>query len=277
MPNLPVKDDRILPLTRIVLIIVVPFLLLAFLILYLFPQTSGERFAWQIKPNMTALLIGAGYFAGAYQFVFTIFGQRWHRIALAFPPVVAFTIFMFLATVLHWDRFDIRHFPFQVWLVLYIISPFLVTFIWLRNRVTDPGTPEPGDLRVPGFARLGFYAFGVIGLLMVALFFLTPQTLIAVWPWKLTPLTARVLGGWFGLLGIGGIVTGRETRWSAWCIPVQSITLWAVLVLVGALLNPQDFTSARVWNPFSLGMLVGVFAMTVFQLGMELKRMQVKG
>ena len=123
MDNLPVKDDRILPLTRIILILVVPFLLLAFVILYLFPETSGERFAWEIKPNMTAVLIGSGYLSGAYQFVFTIFGKRWHRIAAAFLPVTTFTIAMLLATFLHWDRFDIGHFPFQVWLAIYLSPP----------------------------------------------------------------------------------------------------------------------------------------------------------
>jgi hypothetical protein len=47
----PVQDDRILLQTRLVLIVVVPFLLLAFLILYFFPVLSGEHFAWEIRPS----------------------------------------------------------------------------------------------------------------------------------------------------------------------------------------------------------------------------------
>ena len=43
--NISTQDDRILLQTRLVLIVVVPFLLLAFLILYFFPDLSGERFA----------------------------------------------------------------------------------------------------------------------------------------------------------------------------------------------------------------------------------------
>jgi len=58
--SIPVQDDRILLQTRLVLIVVVPFLLLAFLILFIFPDLSGERFAWAIKPHMTALFIGSG-------------------------------------------------------------------------------------------------------------------------------------------------------------------------------------------------------------------------
>ena len=267
-----IKDDRILLQTRVVLLIVIPFLLLAFLILYFFPDTSGERFAWEIKPHMTALLIGSGYLGGAYMFVFAIREQRWHRISGAFPSVIAFTIAMMLATVLHWDRFDIHHFPFQVWLFLYAITPFLISFLWWKNRGTDPGTPEENDLEVPGFARTGFFVFGLAGTAVMLLMFLFPQTFIDIWPWKLTPLTTRILGGWFGLLGVGGLNTSRDPRWSAWRIPMQSITFWAVLVLIGAFRNPSDFAPAGIFNPFTIGTSVSIVMMVGFQVWMEMKK-----
>ena len=112
---------------------------------------------------------------------------------------------------------------------------------------------------------------------MMGLLFLIPEVMIQAWPWKLTPLTARVLGGWFGLIGAGGVLTSRDSRWSAWRIPMQSFTLWAILILVGALRNPQDFAPEGVWNPFSIGMLTSVVGMIVFQVGMEIKRNQISG
>jgi hypothetical protein len=54
-------DDRILPVTRIVSAIIVPFLVLAFLILYFYPDESGQRFAWAIYPRIQAMYVGAGY------------------------------------------------------------------------------------------------------------------------------------------------------------------------------------------------------------------------
>jgi hypothetical protein len=41
-------DDRILPITRWVAVIVVPFLWWAFFILYFYPDTTGARIAWAI-------------------------------------------------------------------------------------------------------------------------------------------------------------------------------------------------------------------------------------
>jgi len=60
------SSDAIYPLTRIVAALVVPFVVLAFVILYVFPQLSGERFAWDIQPALTAVYMGAGYIGGAW-------------------------------------------------------------------------------------------------------------------------------------------------------------------------------------------------------------------
>ena len=204
-------------------------------------------------------------------FVFAIFGKRWHRIKAAFPPVTTFTVAMLLATFIHWDRFDIRHFPFQLWLILYVITPFLVPYLWIKNRATDPGTPEADDLTVPVFAKWAFMAFGVVGIGMAIFMFISPQTLIHVWPWTLSPLTARILGGWFGLLGVGGFYASQDPRWSAWRMPLQSITFWGILILIGAFMNPQDFTNG-LWNPFTVGTAVVIVLLSAFQIGMEIQR-----
>lgn len=267
----PTKDDRILPGTRIVLAIVVPFLLLAFLILYLFPDLSGERFAWEIKPHITALFIGSGYLGGAYMFVFAIFGRKWHRVSGAFPPVISFTIFMLLSTFIHWDRFNIHHFPFQLWLILYIITPPLIFYLWRLNRQTDPGILEAGDIPVPLLARRVFFGFGVAAMLWAIFMFVLPEVVLPLWPWKLTPLTARILAGWFSLLGFGGLFTSRETRWSTWQVPLQSITLWASLVVLASFLNPNDF-SAGVWNMFTIGTMLSVLMLLAFQFSMQLSK-----
>jgi hypothetical protein len=225
---------------------------------------------------MTALFIGSGYLGGAYMFVFAIFEKHWHRIKAAFPPVTTFTVAMLLATFLHWDRFDIHHFPFQVWLVLYIITPFLVPYLWLKNHFSDPGAPEPDDLTVPALARWTFLASGVLGVGMALLMFIAPQSVIPIWPWTLTPPTARVLGGWFGLLGVGGLYASQDSRWSAWHMPMQSITFWGILILIGAFMNPQDFTNG-LWNPFTVGTTLVVVTLTAFQVWMEIHRKQLIG
>jgi len=266
------RDDRILPTTKVVLTIVVPFLALAFLILYFFPERTGNRFAWAIKPAMTALFIGAGYLGGGYQFVRLIFGSKWHRYSMAFPPVMTFTVAMLAATVLHWDRFDIRHFPFQLWLILYVITPFLVTWLWWTNRRTDPVAPEPGDPLLPRGANLAFGVLGVFTLLGALAVFVKPQLAIGVWAWSLTPLTARVVAGWFALMGVGSLVLARERRWSACQVALQSFMLWHGLVLVGALWHATDFGERGLVNGYVAATVAGLAGMGALYLLMEARR-----
>jgi len=259
-------SDRILPITRVVAGLVTPVLVLAFLILFFAPGSSGQRFAWEIKPDLTAMFMGAGYLGGAWFFANVLFGRRWHRVGLGFPSVSVFTVTMLLATILHWARFDINRFPFQLWLALYIVTPLVVPALWLLNRRADPGTPEPGDLAVPGFVRRGYGLLGIGLLAVVVIGFLAPDLFIAVWPWKLTPLTARVVAGWGSLLGVAGVVSSRDSRWSAWRLGLQSIFIWQALTLVAAVLRPGDFTRGSLFNWYvgalaaALASIAGLYA-----------------
>jgi hypothetical protein len=84
-----VRDDRIYTITRVVALIVVPFLWLAFLILFFNPESTGERFAWAIKPHMTALYMGAGYLGGSWVFINANIGKHWHRLQGVLLPITA--------------------------------------------------------------------------------------------------------------------------------------------------------------------------------------------
>jgi len=267
--DLSERDDRIFLSTRVISAVVVPFLVLAFLILYLTPEQSGTRFAWEIKPSMTAAFMGAGYLGGSWLFISTVFGRRWHRVAAGFLPVTTFTIFMLLATIVHWDRFDIRHLPFMLWLGLYVITPLLVPFIWWRNRVTDPGRPEPGDQVAPALARWSLRLLGAALLLFAVIGFIFPDRLIALWPWTLSPLTARVMSGWFALLGVGGLVIGREIRWSGWRVGLQSIGLWHLLVVGAAVIYRADFPDGLL-NWYLISVVLVLVGMVALYLAMEI-------
>jgi hypothetical protein len=254
-------DDRIFPITKIVAALVIPFLVLAFLILYLFPQESGQRFAWEINPYIMDIYMGAGYLGGSFLFLITLIGKRWHRVSAGFPAVTGFTIMMLIATILHWSRFDINHFPFQLWLILYVVTPVLVPWLWWRNRVTDPKVPEPADVVMPAFVRVGVRLVGLALLLVSITSFIWPTVLIQVWPWTLTPLTARVLMGWGVLLGVGNIAISTDSRWSSWRVAVGSIFIWHFLYLIGSFIHAGDFKDGQWLNWYNLS-VVGLLAAT---------------
>jgi hypothetical protein len=105
-------------------------------------------------------------------------------------------------------------------------------------------------------------ASGII-LLVAVLLFLFPALAINLWPWTLTPLTARVVAGWQALLGAGGLVIARQGRWSAWPIPLQSIGLWQLLLLLALLLYRAELGEQGVLNWFVGYTAAGIVAIAL--------------
>jgi len=264
------RDDRIFPITRWTLAVVNVALLFAFLVLYLFPQTTRTNFAWEIKPEIMAVFMGAGYISGAYMFVFAIFGRKWHRVKNSILPVSTFAAVMLLVTILHYDRFLHGNFGFKLWLAIYIVTPFVVPWLWFNNRVTDPGTPETGDKIVPQVIRWAAGLVGAVTLLFWIVNFINPPFLIAIWPWKLTPLTARTVCAWGTLVSVGGLILFREKRWSAWRYNIQSIALWQGLMVIGSILHRQDFNSGSLFNPYFIAIVFFLFVLFLLYAWMEL-------
>ena len=252
-------SDQIFAFTKIAAFFVVLILISGFIILYLFPDDTERLFAWTIKPRMTPLAMGAGYAAGAFFFTRAILAKRWHHVGTGILPITVFSAAMGAATFLHWDRFNHEHITFTLWTITYIVTPFLIPFIWIRNQVTDPGIMEPGDIAVPMFVRW-IMAFAGIFQLAVGLFmFFMPQVFIPIWPWTLTPLTARVIGGWFSLPGAGGLMIAREKRWSAVRITMQGTLIYVGLLLIGVWRAWSDFDTAKPLTWAYLGMLTVSF------------------
>jgi hypothetical protein len=84
---------------------------------------------------------------------------------------------------------------------------------------------------LPILAARVIAAVGVLALVMGLFLFLLPAAAMALWPWPLTPLTARVLGVVF-CLGLAGIGAPIDRRWSSARLPFQvaGVMLSAVLV-----------------------------------------------
>jgi hypothetical protein len=272
VPNSVKRDDKIYRETKWLSAIIIPFLIAAFYILYLKPTETKALFAWEINPTMTAMMLGAIYIGGAYFFLRVLGAQRWHWIKIGFLPVTIFASLLGIATLLHWDRFTHGHISFITWAALYFTTPFLVVATWLRNRVTDPGTPDPDDVILPQVVRVAMSIIGVTSFLVSIALFLQPQLMIDVWPWTLTPLTARVVGAMFAL-GLTALGIGLEKRWSSVRLMLQAQFFMMVMVLTAAIRAWGEFdqTKPSTWI-FITGLVIVILATISFYLFMERQR-----
>jgi len=259
----------VLPITGWVARLIIPFLAAAFLVLYGLPDQTTRYFAWTIRPEMTPIIMGAGYGAGVYFFYRVATVDEWHTVAPVFLGIATFTWLMAAATVLHWENFNHGHFTFILWVFLYAVTPILIPALWVLNRRTasEATGSEP---RLPRLVRVLGGGIGVVVTASAIVLFVAPTLMIEVWPWTVSPFTARILAGWFALFGVVNGVVILDPRWSAARILIHSQILGFTLVLIGVGRAWVNFDAANIltWGVVG-GMAVYLLAICLLYVAME--------
>lgn len=270
------KDDRILAVTRWTFFVFAVILVSAVIILWGTPGETPDRWAWTIRPDMTPIFMGSVYAAGAYVFFRLFASPVWHPFAAVLLGAIALTALLMVTTLVHLDRFNDGDGPlpavivFYGWVGIYALAPFWIALLYALNRGADPGDTGDEASQVPGRVRSGAAALGAAAAVTSAFFLVWPDFMIDVWPWELTPLTARVLASYVATIAVLGLVLSRDGRWSSWRVIVQTLLVFAVLLLIGAARAFDDFDQD---NPLTwvylAAVVVGAIALALFYRRME--------
>jgi hypothetical protein len=118
-------------------------------------------------------------------------------------------------------------------------------------------------MRFPVPARVAVGAIGAVTLAIAIVLLVSPGVVIALWPWKLTPLTGRVMAAMFALPDVVGLGLAMDSRRSAARVILQSQCYSIVLILVAVYLARQeiDWTNVGAW--LFTGGLAGMVVMIV--------------
>jgi hypothetical protein len=254
------SDDRILPFTRVVAAVVTAILVTAWIVLYLWPEQTDRRFAWTVAPTMTPMLMGAGYGSAALFWARVTAGRRWHTLGVGFLPTTLFTWMLLSATLLHWDKFHHGTGAFRLWLWVYIVTPIAVPAVWAWNRRRDPRDLDVSDPPFPDPVVAALIASGIVMLAIAAWLFLFPSSVIGVWPWALTPLTARTVAAFVALPGVAWLAIASDGRWSATKAVVETLALGLVLLMIAVARAWEEFDTSRPLTWAYVGGLVGTLA-----------------
>ncbi|HUR83803.1 MAG TPA: hypothetical protein VMY78_00530 [Solirubrobacteraceae bacterium] len=270
------RDDAVEPAMRIAALVVVAVLLPALVILWGLPGDTADLWAWTIKPDLTPIFMGAGYGAGAYFFLRVYLTRRWHEVSVGVLSAAVFALLMLVTTLLHFDKFNKGDAPtlaaiaFWGWTIVYILSPWVVGWLWWRNERRDPRTPEPDEPLVSPTVRLVARVAAIGALLAAATALIAPDVAIDNWGWDLTPLTARVIACFTAQVGFAFLVLSFDPRWSSWRVLVQTFLVAVALLLVGALRASGAFIDGRLlaWG-YVAGLVGGAIALLALYRSVE--------
>ena len=225
--------------------LLIPVLVTAFAVIYVFPDVGADYFAWPMSPLMSSMMLGATYLGGAYFFVVVLHSRQWRHVWLGFLPIAVFAATLGVATLLHWESFVHGRFGFTVWAGLYFTVPLVLPALWYRNQRRVARSTAQRDPGLPGVSRRAFGALGVVLTIAGVLLFLFPELMIPTWPWPLTPLTARVMAAIYLLPGLVGLSIAADGSWNSARYLLQAQAFSIVLMLVAVYVARADFDWGR--------------------------------
>jgi hypothetical protein len=235
---------RLLPGTRVLLGAFAVLTVLAFVALFVLAGNTRNTFAWTIEPPLTAAFLGAGYAAGSVLVLLSLRQSAWANVRVPFLTIFVFVVLTLVATLLHVDKlhFDddfgalglVAKGAAWFWLAVYVVIPVaMLVLLVLQERA--PGVDPPARHPVPGVLRVALAVESAALVVVGALLFVDPANAASVWPWTLTPFTARVTGAWliaFGLATALAALAGDLRRLRTGTI---AYTVFGALVLVSVL------------------------------------------
>lgn len=223
------------------------------------PQDSATNFAWPILPVVMAAVLGGFYITSAPLFLLPFFARRWEMIRSMILPTALFSILQTAATFLHWDKFSVGSLPFYVWFASYVLPPPIFITAYILHQRKSASSSGASDDPIPAWIRRLLILCGGGLTITAILVFIVPNLLIPIFPWQLTPLTARSFCAWLVAVGTIMLSMSRENdRMQArLATPMLILILPALLMQMARFAKEVNWASPVLWVGLLLFAIVG--------------------
>jgi hypothetical protein len=235
--------------------------------LFFLSEHTNQFFAWTIKPPVTAAFIGGGYLAVTTALALALRETDWAQVRVGVWVVATGLVSILIATLLHLDKFHL-HSPIWSaqawawsWLFLYVaLVPGLIAALWAQRRKLATESPRRATLAPT--LRLALRLLGALMLVIGAALFVAPGTAEQLWPWPLTPLTARMVGSFYLAFAVSLFAAAWENDYVRIQVASFAYVVFAILQVVNAVRYP-----AVDWQDLP-GLLLAVVLLALFAIGM---------
>ena len=186
--------------------------LIAGFLLFPLAEETDRFFSWTIQPPLTAAFLGAAYWAAFVLIGWSATRTTWEEVVPALVPVTVIAVLLLGATLIHLDKFDLDSLFGWFWLIVYCTVPLGLAVLILRQVAVPAAPGHSGRTPIPALLR---GALGLQALVMAAIgivLWVSPSSADTIWPWPLTPLTARAVGSFLiGFAAAAGFAA-RDNR-----------------------------------------------------------------
>jgi peptidoglycan/LPS O-acetylase OafA/YrhL len=232
--------------------------LIAGFLLFPLAEETDRFFSWTIQPPLTAAFLGAGYWAAFILIGWSASRPTWEEVVPALVPVTVIAVLLLAATLIHLDKFDLDSLFGWFWLAVYCAVPVALAFLIRRQLAVPPQAGGPGATPVPALLRVTLGAQALIMVAMGIVLWVSPSSADTIWPWPLTPLTARAVGAFLIGFAAAAAFAALDNRVERLRGAAYAYATLGALELLAALIFGDDFDDGEsaVYVSFAVSVLL---------------------
>jgi hypothetical protein len=189
---------------------------------------------------LNAAFVAALYLAGTVGLVLTLFARDRADARPFLIGVGVLTTLLLSVTLMRWSEFDTRlSLALIGWVGSYVFDPLAVLALIATHRIVRAA--KPGRHRLTPLFTIEAIVLGTLGLLALVL----PETVSALWPWKIPPLLSQLYSCFFISLAVIALLVARENRPA----PIRNFTLSSLALMAFVLLVSLPYLSRFTAGP----------------------------
>ena len=252
--------------------------LAAFFVLWflIFPAT-GIYFAWPVKPESTAMFLGAGFILRSYFGYHLWHDKYWYTLRWSMNGDFAFLATLFVTTWWHaadmnWHVLGVtdglRIFSLiitHVWILAYTFEPLMVFLLHPRDKEAhEPIPAELSEGEIQPVMRNALAATFFLGAAFWAILFIAPEFANTRWPWELNSFDARIMSAWFAGSSVWAVTMYFMKDWAEIKMGVRALMLFLlgefVVWILASSYYPRTHTEITAKQGWTYGMALGTMA-----------------
>ena len=227
---------------------------------YFIPNQVDKALPWLVPP-LHARFLGAMYLSGTAFMIGGILSYYYGEVRVMVRVIPIWTGMLFIVSLFYLNEFDYGRAQVWIWFGAYLIYPLIALWlIWNDRHLREsvPGAP------LPGWVRSYLAIQGLLVTILALSLLLFPESMVAVWPWKITRLLAQIYSAPFLAYGLSSFMLSRQQTWPEIRVVVTATFIFALGVLLASFIHRQLFSLINVSALFWFG----GFSLTTIVLGL---------
>jgi hypothetical protein len=195
---------------------------------YFIPGQVDWALPWLVPP-LHARFLGAVYLSATALLVGGILARYYAEVRVMVLLITIWTGMLFILSLFYFGEFDFSHRPVWFWFGAYLVYPLIGLWLIWRHRALHEKVAGPA---LPAGVRVYLWVQGAGMTILAISLLLVPDSMVTVWPWKITRLLAQIYSAPFLAYGLSSLMLSRQQTWPE----VRVVVIGAFVLALGALL-----------------------------------------